>query len=68
MVVWTSSTVSVPRVRLAFGRSPWFYCELWHREGLLYWRNAVGIIDFFIERNSHVESLNILPGQSCHTL
>ena len=49
------------------GRSPWFYCELWHCEWLLRWRDAIGIIDDLIGRNSHVEVVDVLPGQSCHT-
>ena len=56
-----------PWAGLVGGWSPGFYCELWHRECLLWWRNAVGIIDNFISRNSCVESVDVLPGQSCHT-
>ena len=56
-----------PWVGLVGGWGPWFYCELWNCECLLWWRNAVGIIDNFVGRNSHVETFNVLPGQSCHT-
>lgn len=49
------------------GRSPWFYREFWHCEWLLRRHDAVGIIDGFIGRNSHVEVVNVLPSQSCHT-
>ena len=50
-----------PWFGLVGGWGPWFYCELRHSECLLWWLDAVGVINELISRNCHVEGCDVLP-------
>ncbi len=44
-------------------------CDLhiWYCECLLWWHGATSFIDEFIWSNRHIEIVNVLPDQPCHT-